>query len=509
LLPLDKITDIEVLRQAAQLLEAENRRLHVRIAQVLALLAERTGADEKKALQLELEKLQRQLALRNDKLFGTSSSEKRGDPRPPDPAKKPKTGHGRREQPKLPVVERLHELDEGQRGCPKCGGELEAMKGQCEESEEITVVARRFELVQHKRQKYRCRCNECVVTAPAPPKLFEGARYSIDFAVGIAVDKYLDHMPLERQCRAMKREGLEVDSQTLWNYLDELCKVIEPLRPRLREVVLSQPVVHADETRWRKMAGKGEQGSEWWYDWTVCSKLGVYHHIDPSRSAEAAREILGGYRGTVVADGYGAYGKLARDGPGFRLGACWTHARRKLIEAEKSFPQTKEVLDLIADLYRIESAVEGDDAEALARRARARDEKSRPVVEQIWQWGQRTLLAVLPSSSLAEAIGYMVGQWSGLKVFLDDARVPIDNNFAERSLRGVVLGRKNHYGSRSERGTEVTALMYSVAESCKLHKLDMRAYLRAAVLARLQHQPMLLPHEFAAAMQAADCSRPA
>lgn len=505
--PLDKITDIEVLRQAAQLLEAENRRLHQRIAQVLSQLAQLTGSDQRKALQLELEKLQRQLALRNEKLFGTSTSERRAEPGPPKP-NKPRTGHGRRQQPQLPVVEKLHSLAAGELACQKCGGELEAMKGQTEESEEITVVARRFELVKHRRQKYRCRCNECVVTAPGPLKLFEGARYSIDFAIEVAKDKYTDHQPLERQCRAMKRDGLVVDSQTLWDNLDRLVEILEPLRSGIRYLVLSDPLIHADETRWRKMAAKGEKGSEWWWDWTLCSKRGVYHHIDEARSAEAARQLLGGYRGTVIADGYGVYGKLARDGP-FKLGACWSHARRKFIEVEKNFPvQAKEVLDLIRDLYLVEREAEGDGDDALALRARVREEKSRPIVEQIWQWGQRTVLAVLPSSSLAEAIGYLIGQWPGLKLFLADPRVPLDNNFAERSLRGVVLGRKNHYGSRSKRGTEVASLMYSIVESCKLVRVDPRAYMKAAVLARLQHRPMPLPHEFAAA-QAGTSAPPA
>ncbi|MGC4114804.1 MAG: IS66 family transposase [Myxococcales bacterium] len=497
---LEREKNIEVLRQAAILLEAENRHLHRRIAEVLAELTALKGGDTK-ALQLELEKLQRQLALQNEKLFAPSSSERRGEPT--SAAKKPQTGHGRREQPALPSIERIWALGEDQLQCEKCGGTLNPMKGEFEPSEEITVVHRRFELHKHLRQKYRCSCNECIVTAPGPLKLFEGARYSIDFAIGIAVDKYTDHQPLERQCRAMKRDGLVTDSQTLWDYLEALAAVLEPLRPRLRALVLTDAVVHADETRWRKMAARGEKGSEWWYDWTICSSRAVYHHIDPSRGAQVARELLAGYRGTVMADGYSVYSSLAqsRDGPSFRLASCWPHARRKFLEVEKNFPQpVSEILGLIAELYRIEGEVASNGAEGLAQRARLRAEKSTQVIEDIERWGNRTLAMVLPSSGLAEAIKYMQGQWKGLTVFLADPLVPLDNNFAERSLRGVVLGRKNHYGSRSERGAEVAALMYTLMETCKLHRVDPRAYLKAAVIARLTHQPMPLPHEHAAAV---------
>lgn len=499
---IERERDIEVLRQAARLLESENRQLHQRIAQVLDELTKLKGGNSR-SLQLELEKLQRQLAQRNEALFAASSSERRPGPSPrPPPAKKPRTGHGRKEQPALPSIERLWSLGEGERTCEKCGGELEEMKGQTENSEEITVVSRRFEVHQHKQQKYRCRCNECIVTAPGPLKLFPGARYSIDFAIEVALEKYLDHQPLERQCRRMKREGLQVDSQTLWNYLDELSAHLEPLRLRLRQEVLIEPVVHADETRWRKMAGPGERGSEWWYDWAICSRRGVFHHIDPSRGGHVARKLLEGYRGTVMADGYSVYASLARDGPPLRRASCWPHARRKFLEVEKNFPaQVGQIVGLIQELYAVEDEVAAAGDEGLAQRARLRAEKSRAVVTRIKDWGKGTLASVLPTSGLAEAIKYMQGQWAGLTVFLDDPQVPLDNNFAERSLRGVVVGRKNHYGSRSERGAEVASLMYSMMETCKLLRVDPRAYLKAAVVARLQRQPQPLPYQWAA-MQA-------
>jgi transposase len=132
------------------------------------------------------------------------------------PSRPQRPGHGRRSQPTLPVVEIRHELPPDERACPACGGELTAMAGQTEDSEQITTVKLTYQIEHHVRQKYRCACNGAVVTAPGPAQVMAGGRYAPEFGVGVAVAKYTDHLPLERQVRMMAREGLHVDSQTLW-----------------------------------------------------------------------------------------------------------------------------------------------------------------------------------------------------------------------------------------------------------------------------------------------------
>jgi len=153
-------------------------------------------------------------------LVGTSSEKRPAGESAGDESgeKKPKgKGHGPRSQPRLRTVDEDHELQEPDKTCPSCGGELHEWEGQTEDSEEIDVITREFVIRKHRRKKYVCNCGGCVVTAPGPVKLTEGGRYSIDFAIEVAIGKYLDHLPLERQVRIMGREGLEVDSQTLWN----------------------------------------------------------------------------------------------------------------------------------------------------------------------------------------------------------------------------------------------------------------------------------------------------
>jgi transposase len=484
---IQKESRLEVLRQVALLLEQENRRLHERIQQLTLTLARLQGQDGTLILQGELDALKELLSRREQALFG-DSSEKRPHPEPSVPEPKPRQGHGPREQLQLPIVEVLHVLEESKRDCPVCGGPLEEMKGQQEVSDEITVVERLFLVTRHQRQKYRCRCNGAVVTAPGPHKLIPGGRYSPAFAVEVAASKYLDHLPLERQSRILQREGLVVGSQTLWDQLDALAVHLEPTYQELSRRVLAAPVVHADESYWRLMA-KSQRKKYW--AWCVTSTDTAYYRIFDNRSKDAARQLLAGYQGTVVADGYGAYEALARAGPGFTLAHCWAHVRRKFVEIESHYPrQAQEILDLIGELYAVERAVlthdaDGSQAARLALRVRLRAERSRALIERIRVWAESQ--TVLPKSGLGQAIGYMKALWTGLTRFLDDPLIPLDNNPVERALRGLVVGRKNHYGSRSRRGCEVAALFYSLIETAKLCGVEPKSYLLRATSKALDH----------------------
>lgn len=247
-----------------------------------------------------------------------------------------------------------------------------------------------------------------------------------------------------------------------------------------------------------------KKGSKRWWVWSVTREDAVIYKALESRSQEAARQVLNGYRGVVLADGYGAYEALARAGPSFILAHCWAHVRRKFIEAEPHFPDPcREVLDLIGQLYAVERDVPSPPApdpsvrtETLALRRRLRQECSRPIVRAIrdWAMAQRPL----PESGLGKAIGYMLGLWKGLTLFLEDPRVPLDNNRTERGLRGVVIGRKNHYGSRSERGTEVAALFYSLLESAELAGVEPKLYLLTATRRALADpKAVTLPRDLA------------
>jgi transposase len=445
-LRLETIRDADMLRQVALLLERENEKLHAKVATLTHELAQLRGHDAS-AAERQLAFLKELLAQREHALFGPSSEQR---PRQPDPEAGPAPaprGHGPKAQPELPCVEMVHVLDPADQTCPQCGGLLRPMAGQTEDAEEITVVERRFVLVTHKRQKYRCACNGCVDTAPGPVRLtarpdVRGRRYAPEFAVEVAIGKYGDHLPLERQARVMRREGLAVASQTLWDQIEALATVLRPTYEALHQHVLTAPVIGADETWWRFMQGRA--GKRWWA-WSVTSTDAVAYTILESRSQEAARQVLDGYRGIVLADGYGAYDALARAGPRFTLAHCWAHVRRKFVEAEPHYPTPcGEVLTLIGQLYAAERACprldgamdEASRAAGLRLRATLRAEQSAPFIAEIRAWAYRQ--RALPESSLGKAIGYMLGLWPGLTRFLDDPRIPLDNNATERGLRGLV-----------------------------------------------------------------------
>jgi len=495
-------SDPEILRQAALLLERENQKLAKKIIELTRELLALKGGDAEQ-LKLRIAELEKQLATKNRMLFGKTSERRAGDPpaappAPPESPKPPKKGHGPKAQLSLPVEEIVHELDEADKVCGACGEKLDPWEGQFETSEEVDVVPRRFVLKRHKRQKYRCKCGGCIETAPGPLKLFEGARYSIDFAIEVAAEKYNDHAPLERQVRKMRREGLIVESQTLWDQLERLSRVLAPGYEALLLYQLAQSVLGVDETRW-PLLGKSEPSR--WHAWAMVSRDAVAYRILDGRSNDAGRKVLGGYKGIVMCDGYAVYKSLAKS-EGFTLAQCWAHARREFIEAEASSPEeVKEVLGLIRGLYAVEAKCKpGSDGDA--ERLALRQAESKPIMERIRIFAEET--NVVPKSRLDEAIQYMVSRWSGLTRFLSDPRIPIDNNHTERAARGVVVGRKNHYGSRSLRGTEVAALFYSFIESAKMWGLDPKAYLRTATIAGLRGERIPLPHEIAA--QAADAS---
>jgi len=460
--------------------------------------------------QLRLEALEQQLASLTKQVFGPSSEQRPTEDEPEGAApegddegeeKKKRRGHGPTKQPTLPRIEVDHKLEDADKTCPSCGGALEEMAGQYEEHDEIDVVPLRFVIKHHRRQKYTCRCGACVETALGPDKLTAGGRYSVAFAIHVAISKYCDHLPLERQVRMMARDGLVVTSQTLWDQIEQLAWLVESVMPRLRAYLLGQSVVGADETKWELMGKKPGQSKSWWV-WVLRTDDAVFYAIRGSRGAATAKELLASFAGVLMCDGYDAYLSLARQYPRVVLAHCWAHVRREFLEIEKSFPTAcREVLDLIGQLYHLESdcpeGPEGDE-----RRRQIREESSRQVVDAIVEWFYRTLPKCLPESGLHKAIGYLVHMWSGLVLFLDDPRIPLDNNGSERAARGPVLGRKNHYGSRSLRGTEVAATFYSLVESAKLSGLEPRLYLRIAVRAGLHHETVPLPHEVKAMLAA-------
>ena len=489
---------VDVLRQAAVLLERENARLIRALNEVACEVASLKGKGVD-GLQLEIARLREQLDARERALFGASTERSTGGgtdknnaaSRPEKPAQQ---GHGPKEQRELLRDEKVHELDEADRVCTSCGGELVAMAGQFEESEEVDVLKRQFVLVRHKRQKYRCACGSCIETALGQKKLQPRGRYSIDFAIEVALSKYNAHLPLERQVKLMRREGLRVDSQTLWDQIEALARHLEGIPKRIRQHLLMQACIGADETHWRMMDKRGQDKgvNKRWYVWSLCGDDGVYYSITDNRSADSVTALVGDYDGVLVTDGYKAYSSAkTKNGAKYTSAFCWAHVRRYFLAAQKAYPREAGVIvHLIDELFAIDRRLrEKPPDDPLDARRRA----SKPVLAALQHWAMT--LKVLPDTAMGNAFAYMTKLWTGLVRFLDDACIPLSNNHTERAQRGVVVGRKNHYGSHSRRGTEVAALFYSIIESCQLVDVDPGVYIRAAVDARLEQAVQALPHD--------------
>ena len=310
---IDDENDIDNLRAKARSLAMRNLSLEGEleillgeITRLTAELATATDGDKQLALGLEIKRLNEQIAAKNRELFGPSRSERR--PRPgteeEETKKEPKarTGHGRNPQVRLPVVEVLHELDEADKVCPHCEGALPLTEiaGQTEDSEQVTIIERRVTRVVHKKQKYRCRPCGHIDTALGEKPLVPGGRYTPEFAVAVAVDKYGDHLPLERQVTRFERLGLEITSQTLWDLLVALYLLLLPSYLALRDHLLEQEVLGADETPWRVM-GKGRSAQ--WYVWALTGLDAVFYLLAPTRGKGAARALLQDYSGVVPSSG--------------------------------------------------------------------------------------------------------------------------------------------------------------------------------------------------------------
>jgi transposase len=470
--------DVEQLRRVALAQQTQ-------IEQLLHLIA--SQAAELGALKGNEAELQQKLALveelsRKLREVTESAAAPNGEPSSERKASKPRAYFGNTKQPALSVVEQTFELDAADTTCPSCGGTLSPMKGQFEASEMIDVVEVSYRVVRVQQQKYSCKCGGCIETALGPERATPGGRYSLDFAIKVATDKYLDHIPLARQERILRRHGLVVTTQTLWDQLQALGRRLESASRALLARLLAEPVVGLDQTSWPRLDGKGDKP---WQMWCLTAPGVVVHRIREDKSKDTFKALMDGYKGTVVCDALKTHEAGARGNDAIALAGCWAHVFRKFEEAVPDHPEAHLALKWIGQLYEIDERAEGD----LTKKTELRRTESAEVIATMktWLWSQ----AVLKTLSIGNAAAYVVANWDRLTRFVQDARIPLDNNATERGIRGPVVGRKNHYGSKSRRGTEIASVFYTLLETAKLAGIDPAKYLRDAALANERGAPLL------------------
>lgn len=477
-LNLRKEKNIETLRRVALVQDAQIKHLAKIVAAQGAQLAKLTGRNEIQPMLEGLEQIgQAEPDMsRADEPTGGDKQNTRRKPNQP--------GHGPTPQPDIQRVTRKYKLECADRICPKCGDPLKEIVGQYETSEMVDVVEVKYELVTVQRQKYACSCRTCVETAVGPDRAIDGGRYSLEFAVKVVLDKYLHHLPLERQVRMKKEAGLAVTSQTLWDLVWAMSRLAKPTYEAIGAHILKQDVIGLDQTGWPSLHRKR---AKTWQMWGLTAPGTVFHAIRDDKGAKTFGELVGSFSGHIVCDQLSTHEAGARDGPGITLAACWAHIRRKFAEAEPDFPEARFMLDLIKELYAIDAR-----AESIEEKRRLRDTQSRAVLKQMLTWLHAQRLP--KTTSLGSAIRHTVATWPRLKRFVEDPAVWLDNNPTERAFRGPVVGRRNHFGSKSRRGTEAAAILYSLIETAKASGVSPSSYLLAVLReAKLNPGSVTLP----------------
>lgn len=379
-------------------------------------------------------------------------------------------------------LERIEQLvDVEDKACPCCGGVLHPIGEDV--SERLDVVPATFRVLVTRRPRYGCRsCESAIVQVPAPARIVEGGIPTEALIAQVLVSKYADHLPLYRQAQIYARQGIQLDRSTLAGWVGRAAWYLRPLRDHVLEHVRRSGRIFADETTAPVLdpgRGRTKTGQLWAYarddrPWGGSDPPMVAYVYAPDRKSERPGAHLEDFAGILQVDGYGGYAALARRRNQVKLAFCWAHVRRKFYELADSSPVAAEVLRRIALLYAIEEEVRGSPAK---QRRAIRNERSRVIAGDLFQYLEALGRQVSAKSRLGEAIRYTLTRRDGLACFLDDGRIDLDNNVVERSIRPLALNRKNALFAGSDEGGDNWAVIATLIENCKLNNIEPHRWL--------------------------------
>lgn len=465
-------------------------------------------ANKSKTLEQENEHLRNQLALSKHKIYGTSSEQTTspaievpdaafniasGSPSSPELTSQDKklklvsSNAGRKRLPENLPRERVeYKLPLEKQVCECCAGKLHEF-GE-EMSEQLTVIPAQYKVIQHVRQKYVCRNCDKFTVADGPKSLIPGSSYSSpEFLADIAVKRYQFGLPYYRQETIFKHAGLPFNRTTMANLMIGCVDKLQPLYAVLKSELRNQDIIHADETSFQvlKETNRAPQSNS--YAWLYCSaakvnKPVVIFEYQATRSGNHPVRFLTNdendrFRGYLSTDGYSGYNNIN----GITRVGCMAHVRRKFDEAIKILPDGTEnsyahqAMKMIGNLYAIERKICDQPPEI---KCQIRQAESLPILHEMKQWLDKLYPNVVPKSLLGKAINYALSQWSYVSKYVEDGRLAIDNNIAEREIKAFVIGRKNWLFADSTDGAEANAVMYSLVQTAIANDIEPYKYLR-------------------------------
>ena len=454
-------------------------------------------------LELQLEELE--TAATEDELAAEQAAASAGDTIPvrpftrKKPSRKPFPAHLPRERVIVP----------GPTACLCCGGGRLRKLGE-DVTETLESIPRQWKVIQHVREKFTCRDCEKISQAPAPFHVIARGWAGPNLLAMIVFEKFGQHQPLNRQAERYAREGVPLSLSTLADQVGACASVLRPIYDRLQAHVLAAERVHGDDTTVPVLAkGKTATARSWVYvrddrPFGGRAPPAAVFYYSRDRSGEHPQRHLANFGGVLQADAYSGYGKLYEPGraPGpITEAACWSHARRKFyvladIETNarrKAQGKTSAVISPIAleavqridVLFEIERSI---NSLGVDQRKAVRQDRSAPLLAGLQTWMREERARLSRHNDLAKAMDYILKRWDAFTRFLDDGRICLSNNAAERALRGIALGRKSWLFAGSDRGGERAAVMYSLIVTAKMNDIDPQAWL-ADVLARIADHP--------------------
>jgi transposase len=392
--------------------------------------------------------------------------------------------------------------------CPCCGSARLRKLGE-DITETLEVIPRQWKVIQHVREKFSCRDCERISQAPAPFHVLPRGWAGPSLLAMILFEKFGQHQPLNRQAERYTREGVPLSLSTLADQVGGCCAVLAPLVSRIEAHVFAAERLHGDDTTVPVLAkGKTHTGRCWVYvrddrPFGGPDPPAAMFYYSRDRSGAHAQAHLADYAGILQADAFAGYNKLyeadRKPGPLIEA-ACWVHARRPFFvmadiaanarrraqgKTAVLSPLALEMVRRIDALFEIERSINRQSAE---RRRAVRQEQSAPLVADLEKWMREQRPKLSRGNDVAKAMDYMLRRWPAFTRFLDDGRICLSNNAAERALRGIALGRKSWLFAGSDRGGERAAAMYSLIVTAKLNDVDPQAWL-ADVLARIAEHP--------------------